>query len=232
MGRLLLGLVLLPTSGAALWAAACAFQPVLAQASRSAYFLAGFFAYPALHLWAGGPTRVYVFGHEMTHALAAILSGARVTSFTVGEEGGKVEVTAVNPFISLAPYCVPLYTLTWMAVFRLAGLWTNLGAWQGVFLTGMGATLSFHLWYTISTLVGQKQPDLVKAGGVVFSLALIAVANSLAVALTLRALFPHMVSLRAFFDGAWSGTRVFWTAAVQAVAMLVDKLRAPEVPAR
>ena len=232
MSRLLLGLALLPSSASVLAAAARCFGPLLGHGPRSAWFLGGLAAYPVLHLFALRPTRVYVVGHELTHAFAAVLSGAQVKKFQVGTEGGHVEVTAVNPFIALAPYCVPFYTLLWIAAYKVWGLLGGAGRHDAVFAAGMGLTLSFHLWYTVSTLVGAKQPDLEKAGGVVFSLALIALANGLLVALTLRGLFPAAVSLRAFARGSWTGTASFWLFARDAARAAWEAVRAgPARPA-
>ena len=225
--NLLVGLALLPTSAAALFAAAGLFKPLFAQTSVSAWFLGGFLAYPVFHWAALRPSRLYVFGHELTHALAAVLSGEQVKKFEVGKEGGHVEVSAVSPFIALAPYCVPLYTLLWIGAWRLFTVLGPGARYHSVFLAGIGLSLSFHLCYTLSALVGQKQPDLAKAGGVVFSLSLIALANAAAVAVTLRGLFPHLVSLKAFFAASWIGTKTFWLHGARLTAGTFKRLTAP-----
>jgi hypothetical protein len=86
MGRILFGLVLMPTSVLTSWAAARALGLLAARSSSALPFLAGLALSPALWLagraaeregaaaagWlAGLQRRVYVFGHELTHALAA-----------------------------------------------------------------------------------------------------------------------------------------------------------------
>ena len=52
---------------------------------------------------------VYVFGHEVTHALWAKLFGGRVADhFHVSLEGGHVLTDRVNTWIALAPYFFPI----------------------------------------------------------------------------------------------------------------------------
>ena len=51
-----------------------------------------------------------MFGHELTHALFAVLFGGSVKAFHATERGGQVTVTKSNFLITLAPYFFPLYT--------------------------------------------------------------------------------------------------------------------------
>src|SRR6266849_5563378 len=68
------------------------------------------------------PMWVYVFGHELTHALWTWLFGGKVKKFKTSSKGGHVVVTKNNFVIALAPYFFPLYALLVVAVF-LAGHW-------------------------------------------------------------------------------------------------------------
>src|SRR5437667_822881 len=57
------------------------------------------------------PIRLYVFGHELTHALSTWAFGGRVKKFKATPNGGHVVVTKVNFVIALAPYFFPLYVV-------------------------------------------------------------------------------------------------------------------------
>jgi len=138
----------------------------------------------------------YVFGHELLHALAAMLSGARVKSFRVSSRGGKVVLTKSNLFVALAPYCLPLYTLFIVALLAIGNLYGDLSRFWTTFAFAIGFTFAFHLALTFYAL-RQHQPDL-KYGGTFFSLTVIFLANCLVVVLLLNCLFPDRVSWQDF----------------------------------
>ena len=153
---------------------------------------------------------VYVFGHELTHALAAWMSGAKVHAFKAGAEGGHVDLSSSNAFIALAPYCLPVYTVAVIFSYR-AVLWLKPAlAGESVFLLLIGLTLAFHALYTVECLWDLRQPDLAAAGGLVFSLALILLANAAALLLLLKALFPGLVALTPHLEFTWKMTAGFW----------------------
>lgn len=225
MIRFLLGIALLPSSGLTLWAAARTLGRLVSTAPSSYPFLAGL-ALGALGWLFGsycvvadsGPAafagslsrRVYVLGHELTHALAAWSVGAKVHGFHVAEDGGHVDLSHSNAFIALAPYCVPIYTVLVVAGYR-AWLWLKPGAGaEALFLALMGLSLSFHLVKTAQALWETRQPDLAAAGGAVFSLAWISLANGLLLLLLLKALFPGHVGLSASLHQVAAETGAFW----------------------
>lgn len=200
---------------------------LLASRSPSSFpFVAGLGA--SLVLWlfarcvlegAGGPAalgaslvrRAYVFGHELTHALAAWAVGAEVHAFHVGEHGGHVDLSRSSAFIALAPYCVPIYTLLVIAGYRVL-VWLRPGAGSdGLFLGLLGLSLAFHVLLTFESLVDHDQPDLTAAGGVVFSLALIALVNGLLVLLLLKLLFPRAVALSEPLWLVMTRSAAFWS---------------------
>ena len=82
----------------------------------SFYFFLGFFGYFGFQWAFFKPMRTYVFGHELTHAFAAWMSGAEVISFHVSKKGGAVTLTKTNLFVALAPYMFPLYALILLVV--------------------------------------------------------------------------------------------------------------------
>ncbi len=237
MIRLILGLGLLPTSALTLCAAARSLGVLTLRAPAARPFLIG--ALAALGLWLlelasqgrglrAGVLRaarwVYVFGHEMTHVLAAWSIGARVHGMEVRSDGGHVELSRSGTFISLAPYCVPIYTILVIGAYRL-WLWHNPGrGGAGVFEALVGATLAWHLLMTGECLWQRRQPDLAAAGGLVFSLAIIAGCNGLAVMVLTKALFPRAVSLVDPLRRVLTLSALFWVWGFRFVKSLVRSL--------
>ena len=138
---------------------------------------------------------IYVFGHEFTHVLAAWSIGAEVHGMEVRSDGGHVDLSRSGAFISLAPYCVPIYTVLVVVGYRLLQWLAPDRLGLGGFLALMGATLAGHLFMTAECLWQRRQPDLAAAGGMVFSLAVIALCNGLLVMGLSKALFPQAVAV-------------------------------------
>jgi hypothetical protein len=222
---LLIGLFLLPLSGSLLWAAAKTLAGVAVHSSTAAPFGAGLgiaFALWAIHRWLivgpGGPLAwaargarwSYVLGHELTHAMAAWATGGSVYAISVGEKEGHVDLSHSSVFVALAPYCVPFYALAVAVGYRLL-LWGKPDAGgEPLFLCLLGGALGAHLLFTWDSLTRTRQPDLDAAGGVLFSVALIAIANALAIMLLLKGLFPDSVPLLARLSEAWGFVEGFW----------------------
>jgi hypothetical protein len=109
------------------------------------------------------PMLVYVFGHELTHALWVWLFGGKVKKFKATSRGGHVVVSRSNFVIALAPYFFPLYTLL---VALLFGLGDWIWGWQGYlawFHLAVGAAYAFHVtltWHVLQT----RQSDLEQQG--------------------------------------------------------------------
>ncbi|MBI3552312.1 MAG: hypothetical protein HY077_07320 [Elusimicrobia bacterium] len=224
MIRLIIGLALMPSAALTMLAAAHALASIIA-ASSAFPFLSGLLLALACWLfgryctvsdsgpagWTGALThRLYVFGHELTHAMAAWSVGGKVLGFKVGEAGGHVDLSQTSAFIALAPYCVPIYTVGVIIGYRLL-LWLKPPSGNhGIFLILVGLTLAFHGLKTFEVLWDNRQPDLAQAGGVVFSLAWIALANGFVVLLLLKALFPDAVPLGADLRAVGQRTAGFW----------------------
>lgn len=225
MKRFLLALGLAPTAAVAVWSALGAAAPVARQFPRHLPFLAGLAAYPLVHLLLIRPTRVYVFGHELTHALAAVLSGSRVRRFVAGRGSGHVVVEGSNAFIALAPYFIPIYSVLTLAAWRLAAVWVPEARLRIPFLALMGASVAFHCVLTLDILTVETQKDLKQAGGVFFSLTAIALANAAVLVLLFKTLFPASVSLRGFALDVAQGTAQFWRFIAECGARFVDGIR-------
>lgn len=105
------------------------------------------------------PMWLYVVGHELTHVLWAWAFGGRVSSFKATSRGGHVVVSKSNPFIVLAPYFFPLYSVLWTGAFLLLAWafgWHGQGFWLRL---GIGLTYAFHVTLTAHVL-RNRQPDI------------------------------------------------------------------------
>lgn len=231
LGRWACGVALAPFAAGCLWSAASALFG--ATATRAAApFLAGFAGYLLAHVLVWKPVTLYVLGHEMSHALAAWMGGAKVYAVSVGQRGGHVDLSRSSAWIALAPYVLPVYAVFAVAAYRLVLWWAPSGGpgllgpegLRSIFLLAMGASLSFHLTHTVEILWSRRQPDLDMAGGAVFSLPLIAAANGLVLLAALKCLFPKTVSLARALEAAWGIGAGFWRAAGEGLLAVVAGL--------
>lgn len=141
----------------------------------------GFLTWVVIFFLLPRPSRTYVLGHELTHALWAIMMGGRVGKMKVGSKGGHVELTKSNFIITLAPYFFPFYTVLVVTAYYLAGNWLDLEDDRVWWLAAIGLTWSFHITFTIHML-SQHQPD-VQEHGRIFSFTVIYIMNVLVIAL-------------------------------------------------
>jgi hypothetical protein len=123
------------------------------------------------------PIVVYVFGHELTHALWVWMMGGRVSRFKVGREGGHILTDKNNFLIALAPYFFPLYSILVLAIYGALGLFLNLQPYGRLLYALVGMTWAFHLTFTC-WMIPKNQTDL-QDHGTVFSLVIIYLANLL-----------------------------------------------------
>jgi len=121
------------------------------------------------------PMVVYVFGHELTHALWVLLMGGRVSRFRVGRDGGHIVTDRNNFWIALAPYFFPLYSLIVIGVYGLLGLFVNVQPYGQLLYGLIGATWAFHFTFTC-WMIPKKQTDLTDHG-TFFSLVVIYLMN-------------------------------------------------------
>lgn len=158
-----IGLLLLPAIGgmlSTLFTLLVDLQTDPARGQTLITFLTGAGIQLLLFLFLPQPVRSYVLAHELSHALAAWLSGARVKKLRVGKEGGSVEVSHANLFITLAPYMIPFYSLLLLAGTAVIGLVYDVSAWTPWLPFALGFAASFHLCFTLQALaVGQSDID-------------------------------------------------------------------------
>lgn len=136
----------------------------------------------------------YVLGHELTHAIAAKLSGGKLHGFRVDENGGYVETDADNVFIALSPYFVPLWMLCWLGALWLVNAVFPFEDYAPWFYAGFGFWWAFHLYWT-AWIIPREQPDMLN-NGVVFSALLILIMNLLVLLAVLRSF--GVVSLQGY----------------------------------
>jgi len=109
------------------------------------------------------PMWIYVFGHELTHAIWTWLMGGKVKRFKATSQGGSVVVTKNNFLIALAPYFFPLYALLLVGAFALGQWlwhWSLHPVWFHLLL---GAAYAFHLTLNWHVLKG-RQSDITDQG--------------------------------------------------------------------
>ncbi|MCB4791162.1 MAG: hypothetical protein LHV68_04670 [Elusimicrobia bacterium] len=175
---------------------------------NSITFWAGLASYFIFQTALFKPIKTYVFGHELTHALVGLLSGAKVKGFNVGANGGSVKLTKTNVWITLSPYFIPIYTVLLIFIYWLAGYFWAVNKYYSYFLFLAGFTLAFHLsltWYAIL----QGQTDF-KVFGVFFSSIFILIINCILLSGLLKLLFPEMVSIKTYYYLSYNKTAVFW----------------------
>ena len=136
------------------------------------------------------PMLVYVFGHELTHALWVLLMGGRVSRFRVGREGGHVVTNRNNFWIALAPYFFPLYSILAIAAFGVLSLFLNMQPYGRLLYAAIGGTWAFHFTFTC-WMIPKNQTDL-SDHGTFFSLVVIYLMNLLLLSVLLVLASPQI----------------------------------------
>jgi hypothetical protein len=121
------------------------------------------------------PILIYVFGHELTHALWVWLMGGRVNQFRVGPDGGHLVTTKANFWIALAPYFFPIYSILTIGIYGGLSLFLNMQPYGRLLYAVIGATWAFHFTFTC-WMIPKNQTDLTDQG-TFFSLVVIYLMN-------------------------------------------------------
>ena len=173
--KLLIGILLLPVCYGAGLALRLALQTSGGADTTWVPLLAGGICWLVIYLLLPKPMLIYVFGHELTHALWTWLFLGSVKKFKASAKGGKVVITRENFLITLAPYFFPLYAVFVVLVFWAGDLiwgWTQYRMWFHLML---GAAYSFHItltWHVLKT----EQSDITSQG-YLFSAVIIFIGN-------------------------------------------------------
>ncbi|MGI8432790.1 MAG: hypothetical protein ACR2MW_10945 [Chthoniobacterales bacterium] len=136
------------------------------------------------------PTLIYVFGHELTHALWVKLMGGRVSEMDCRRDGGYIITNKNNFLIALAPYFFPIYSLFVLTIYGTASLFINMQPYGRVLYALVGVTFAFHLTFTL-WMIPKSQSDL-RDNGTLFSLVVIYLANLLLLAVMLVVASPRI----------------------------------------
>lgn len=102
------------------------------------------------------------FSHEMTHTIVGLLFLRKIHSFSAGQGSGEMSHSGGlrfgDIFISLAPYCLPIFTFA-MFLFR------ELSAAKSIYIFDIliGFTLAFHI-DCFRRQTGNHQTDISKNG--------------------------------------------------------------------
>lgn len=198
--KFIVGVFLLPVA----WVLTHAFLMCLARTTvRDTFWLTEEFWFFALGiaLWLVAffglprPLWLYVFGHELTHALVTWVMGGSVSRFRISRDGGYVVTDRVNTWIALAPYFIPLYSVLAVVLYGWLGLFFDVWPYRTVLYAVLGATWAFHFTFTCA-MIPKGQPDLAY-GGTFFSLTVIYLMN-LAVLIALLILASPQVTWESF----------------------------------
>lgn len=157
--------------------------------------LSGAACWLVIYLLLPKPMWVYVFGHELTHALWTWLLGGRVTKFKASANGGHVVVTKNNFLIALAPYFFPLYAVLLMAAFAIGQSFWNWQRYIVWFHLLLGAAYAFHVTLTWHIL-RSSQSDITDQG-YLFSAVVIFLGNAGVLLLGIPLLTAHVEVLTA-----------------------------------
>ena len=139
--------------------------------------LAGAVCWIIIFLMLPKPMWIYVFGHELTHAIWTWLFGGDVKKFKVTSAGGHVVISKTNFLITLAPYFFPLYAILVILVYVTGNFiwdWHRALVWFHLLL---GAAYAFHLTLTFHIL--QTQQSDITSQGYLFSAVVIFLGNAI-----------------------------------------------------
>jgi len=206
IGTILIGIAFIPFCIGFSWQLAVTAVDITYRPLIPYWFTGGFLLYVIIHFLFKQPILSYVIGHELTHALFAILFGGSVKAFHASEKGGQVHITKSNFVITLAPYFFPLYTffaLIALAVARAA----NMPALEPWLVLVAGASFAFHIILTLIFL--QTDQNDIREHGAFFSYPLIFLFNVILTALLIRLLLAQDMNYPAYlFDGIMRSIRL------------------------
>jgi len=154
------------------------------------FFSLGAFLWLIAFIGLPRPVLLYVFGHELTHAVWIWLMGGRVSRFRVSRDGGHVVTNRTNFWIALAPYFFPLYSILTIAIFGALSIFYNMQPYGRLLYAMIGATWAFHLTFTC-WMIPKNQTDL-RDHGTFFSLVVIYLMNLLLLCVMLIIASPHI----------------------------------------
>lgn len=148
----------------------------------------------------------YIFGHELTHAIAVYCSRGRVSDFSTSLDGGYIQTNKNNLFIALSPYFIPIYGVIWAILAGIVYYFYPSYTCEALLYAGLGFWWAFHLFWT-AWMIPKDQSDL-SENGVFFSLLLIYLINQL-LFLIFMGIFK-VIDIPQFFSDCVTNTRTLW----------------------
>ncbi|MBP7795416.1 MAG: M50 family metallopeptidase [Elusimicrobiales bacterium] len=145
----------------------------------SLFFLSGFILYILIHVNKRFRTTVnyvYVFSHELSHAVSGFLSGNSIKKIKVSKRNGYVSFgSRVNKFTAIAPYIFPLYNILISIIYFLLPFEVKKDYFR-FFIFTQGLFFSFHIINTVDA-ISINQTDFKETGGRFVSTVLIILLN-------------------------------------------------------
>lgn len=159
-------------------------------------FITGFGVYLVMHLLLWKPVFIHVMGHELTHALWAVILGGKIKSLLVSQEGGQVTLSKTNFFIALAPYFFPIYTFMILPFYFITA-----PKFHAIPAFLIGFTLALHLALTFNSL-RDRQSDIWEVG-LFFSMAFIYLMNLIVIVIIISVISPEVITLPELARESW-----------------------------
>jgi hypothetical protein len=175
--KLMVGILLLPLCAGAAPALLDTIRATGRAETIWVAFLAGFACWLVIHVLLPRPMRLYVFGHELTHALWTWLFAGKVERFKVSANGGHVVTNRSNFLVTLAPYFFPVYAFLVVVIFGVGNIVAGWSQYTAAFHLLLGAAYAFHVTMTIHAL-SNHQTDITSQG-YLFSAVVVWLANLL-----------------------------------------------------
>ncbi|HAM38358.1 MAG: hypothetical protein A2474_02750 [Elusimicrobia bacterium RIFOXYC2_FULL_34_12] len=176
--------------------------------SSEIWFITGFAIFFFIFLIKSLPGQIYIFGHELTHALWAIFFKGKIKEFNVSEKSGNVVITKTNFFISLAPYFFPIYTFLIILLFYILALFFNISKYTEWLFLFVGITYSFHIFLTAESLtIGQSD---VKKTGSIFSYIIICFLNLFIAIILFKFISPEKILVKQYLKDSYISSIIFY----------------------
>lgn len=195
---LLIGVVALPLIVSVSKAFYSQLGNIVIDSQNQLNFMYGLTSYVVMHIFFFKPKYLYNMGHEGVHVISTWLSFGKAKNVKVSSEGGSVETTKSNFFISLSPYFIPVYTLLLCLAYFIFSKLQDTSAYTPYFIFFLGFTLAMHIIMTVEAL-RVAQPDLIKTG-YLFSLSLIYLINVMIAGLIIGFIFTGFSFADMFMD--------------------------------
>ncbi|MBN1384417.1 MAG: hypothetical protein JW983_06030 [Elusimicrobia bacterium] len=154
------------------------------------------------------PNVLYVFGHELTHAIWVVLFRGKVKEFKVFSERGSVLTNKSNFLIALSPYFFPIYTFLIIIIFYILAFFFNVTKWIEWLFFLVGVSYSYHIFLTFKILsIGQSD---IKKTGRIFSYVIIIMLNLIITVVILKFISPERISVSVYFgDGMSCAVKIY-----------------------